>query len=113
MALIKQTKINIIIVGAGKAGQLLAKNIIEDNSTPFKVIGFIDDDPKKQQKINKGIRVLGTVNDLKQVIDSHSIREVFIAIRPLRLSIQLGFLQNQLFLLGLTLIFHPRVNLRL
>ena len=45
-----KTRVNIVIVGAGKAGELIAKGISKNKESPFKVIGFVDDDEQKQGK---------------------------------------------------------------
>ncbi len=73
-------KINILIVGAGKAGELLSENIQKDKLSPFKIVGFIDDDPVKQGKKINGVAVLGAVPELKKIIRAHKVQEVFIAI---------------------------------
>ncbi len=39
-----EANISTLIVGAGKAGELVAKNIIKDKDSPFKVIGLVDDE---------------------------------------------------------------------
>lgn len=73
-------KINIVIVGAGKAGELLSEDITKDKLSPFRIVGFIDDDPTKQGKKVKGLAVLGTVSDLKKIIRANKVKEVIIAI---------------------------------
>lgn len=73
-------KINILIVGAGKAGELILKDILANNGSPFKVVGFIDDDKDKQnKKINK-VDVLGPVSSLRRIIKELEVQEVFITI---------------------------------
>ena len=74
------SKIKIIIVGAGKAGDLIAAGIKKDLASPFKIIGFVDDDSSKQQTIVKGFKVLGKISDLKRLIQEHDVQELFIAI---------------------------------
>lgn len=72
--------INIIIVGAGKAGELLLKSILADKDSPFKVVGFVDDDKKKQGSKISDLTVLGTVADLKKIVKLNNVQELFIAI---------------------------------
>jgi len=55
-----------IIVGAGDAGSLLARAMTEDRTSPYHVIGFLDDDPAKQGIFIHGIRVLGPRSQLER-----------------------------------------------
>jgi len=73
-------KIKILVVGAGKAGELLVKNIICDSESAFNVVGLIDDDKTKQDALILGIKVLGGVNDLRDIVNERGIEEIFIAI---------------------------------
>lgn len=73
-------KLRVMIVGAGKAGELIAKDIAKDEESAFEVVGFVDDDKEKQGANVAGIRVLGRLKDLKQLIVDHGVEEVFIAI---------------------------------
>ncbi|MBK8822043.1 MAG: hypothetical protein IPN58_05390 [Anaerolineales bacterium] len=49
----------VLIVGAGKAGYSLADIYRKLNPPPFNLIGYIDDDPRKQGKSFHGFRVWG------------------------------------------------------
>lgn len=73
-------KINVLIVGAGQAGQLIAKNIADDKQSALKVVGFVDDDKAKQTKRLQGVKVLGVVEDIRKVVESQAVQEVIIAI---------------------------------
>ncbi len=74
------SKIKIIIVGAGKAGELIADEINQDQESAFEIIGFVDDDIKKQGKTITGFRVLGQVSDLRNMIVDTKADEIFITI---------------------------------
>lgn len=74
------SKINIIIVGAGKAGELILGDIKANADSPFNAIGFVDDDEAKQGRVIAGLEVLGKVADLKKLIGMHDVHELFIAI---------------------------------
>lgn len=73
-------KIRIIIVGAGKAGELITQDIGSNADSPFTVIGLVDDDPKKQGSKIGDDSVLGTTADLREIIAENYIQELFIAI---------------------------------
>lgn len=74
-------KIRIILVGAGKAGELISKDIIQNKESPFEIVGFVDDDKQKIGTQVNGIKVLGSLDDLKQLlINDNTVEEIFITI---------------------------------
>lgn len=76
----QDSKIRIIIVGAGKAGELILDDILRKPESSFEVVGFVDDDEEKQGKNINDHQVLGRVSDLREVIEHDNINEIFIAI---------------------------------
>lgn len=70
----------LLIIGAGSAGNMIAKEIInhKETSAKYKIVGFLDDDPNKKNAA--GISVVGKIIDAKSVIKKHEIEEVIIAI---------------------------------
>lgn len=72
--------INTLIVGAGKAGELVAKNIIRDKASPFNVIGFVDDKKRKIGTKVAGRPVLGTSANIRQIVESKKIQDIIFAI---------------------------------
>ncbi|MBQ7266947.1 MAG: sugar transferase [Synergistaceae bacterium] len=71
---------SLLILGAGTAGRILAKNVA---STPFssrKILGFLDDDDDKQGKIIEGVPVLGKIPDVERVQREVNADEIAIAI---------------------------------
>ncbi len=71
---------NIIILGAGRTGEIFAEKIIAHPFTSCKVVGFLDDDPEKQGKIIAGFPVLGTLDDFMKVYGEYRIDEAASAI---------------------------------
>jgi FlaA1/EpsC-like NDP-sugar epimerase len=70
----------VIVVGAGDAGQLIVRELQRSkvlNSTP---IGLVDDDPRKKNMRLHGVRVLGTTDELRHVLRDNRPDEVLIAI---------------------------------
>ena len=70
---------NALIVGAGNAGYLMLSEIYRGSSYPYNVIGFLDDMKEKGTIVN-GKKVLGTVDDVKEVCAKYDVKHVFIAI---------------------------------
>ncbi|MGE5595154.1 MAG: polysaccharide biosynthesis protein [Hyphomicrobiales bacterium] len=71
----------LLIVGAGKNGQLLARELQNTPELNLQPIGFVDDDPRKRHQRVHGLRVLGAVDDLNEVLQRHDVEVVAIAIR--------------------------------
>ena len=70
----------VIIVGAGKAGHSLADIYRKLNPPPFLLIGFVDDDPRKQGKPHHGFAVLGTSKKLLDIVEDYHVSDVVVAI---------------------------------
>ncbi|HEY6072493.1 MAG TPA: sugar transferase, partial [Anaerolineales bacterium] len=69
-----------LIVGAGKAGQTLAEVYRTLTPPPFRLIGFIDDDPKKVGRSVFGFPIIATSEQLLKVIEDARITDVVVAI---------------------------------
>jgi FlaA1/EpsC-like NDP-sugar epimerase len=69
-----------LIVGAGDAGALVVRELHKSSLLNLTPVGFLDDDPAKQKHEIHSVPVLGTVNDLALMVDTHRIDEVIIAI---------------------------------
>jgi FlaA1/EpsC-like NDP-sugar epimerase len=70
----------VLIVGGGEAGQLIAKEMQRSPELGQTPIGFVDDDPRKRGMRIHGLKVLGTTNELDLVLDEVSADGVIIAI---------------------------------
>lgn len=68
-----------LIYGAGEAGQMLVGQIRELGELGYRLEGFIDDDPTKQEQEIQGLPVLGTGRDLTRVVRENKIEEIIIA----------------------------------
>lgn len=73
------TQKKILIVGAGEAGVLTLKEY-RNNPNAGEVVGFIDDDPVKQDATIRGVKVLGGRKKLESVISKYGVEEVVLAI---------------------------------
>ena len=73
-------KRNVVIVGDGSSGKLLATKLIFENFIGIEIIGFVDDDKEINDEVVSGKRVIGKLNQLGQVIKDYKIDEIIIAI---------------------------------
>lgn len=71
---------NVIILGAGKSGRLLAEKLIFENYYGIKIAGFLDDNIETDTVVFKDLHCVGNLNDLESVIDKLKIDEIIIAI---------------------------------
>jgi len=71
---------NALIVGAGKAGEMLARDLMRDPAGPFRPVAFVDDDQRKVGKEIHGISVTGTCDEIPGVIARFGIDLVVIAL---------------------------------
>jgi undecaprenyl-phosphate galactose phosphotransferase len=72
-------KRNVIIVGAGKSGKILAEKILFENFYGINVLGFIDNESKAGDFIYGNIQSLGVIPDIKDVCQRNKVDEVIIA----------------------------------
>ncbi|HEX9779041.1 MAG TPA: nucleoside-diphosphate sugar epimerase/dehydratase [Geopsychrobacteraceae bacterium] len=71
---------NILIVGAGQAGQAIVREIRLNRELRKAVVGFIDDDPDKLGSSLQGVPVLGATEQLPQLCRRYAIDKILIAI---------------------------------
>lgn len=69
----------VLIAGAGAAGTMVARELARNPQLGMHPVGFLDDDPIKQSKRMGGLPVLGGLNRLREIVDSHRVDEVIIA----------------------------------
>jgi UDP-GlcNAc:undecaprenyl-phosphate GlcNAc-1-phosphate transferase len=69
----------VLIYGAGDAGELLLRELLNNRDLRCSPVGFMDDDPMKQGKVIHGFRVFGGNGLLKKVIDQHRVEQVLIS----------------------------------
>ncbi|MEW6212792.1 MAG: nucleoside-diphosphate sugar epimerase/dehydratase, partial [Acidobacteriota bacterium] len=70
----------VLLIGAGRAGVLAAKEILGRGDMGLEVKGFIDDDHRKQGLTIQGVRVCGGTSELPRLVREFSIDHVIITI---------------------------------
>lgn len=71
---------NVLIVGAGRAGEKLVRDVYSAPYLGLKVIGFVDDDKLKMNRLIHDVKVLGLVDDLPDIGKKIRIDKIFIAV---------------------------------
>jgi FlaA1/EpsC-like NDP-sugar epimerase len=69
----------MIIIGAGDAGEKVVREIYDNPRMKCRIVGFVDDDKNKVGKQIHGIKVLGKIDELKEVAKSEGVDEILIA----------------------------------
>ena len=67
----------VLVLGAGDAGVILSKDLAKNPE--WQLVGFLDDDADKKNCILNGVKVLGTLDELKRWVDHFGIKRVIIA----------------------------------
>lgn len=70
----------LLIVGAGQAGESIVRDLQRHANCDYQVIGFVDDRSNKSGQEIHGVRVLGKVRDIPELVKQHQIDLIIIAI---------------------------------
>src|SRR6185312_15179698 len=71
----------VLVVGAGKGGQMVVRELRLNPALGGTAIGFVDDDPRKRgMRMNGGVKVLGSTDEIASILDETDPDEVIIAI---------------------------------
>jgi FlaA1/EpsC-like NDP-sugar epimerase len=71
---------NLIIIGAGDCGEKIYREIHDNASLQYNVVGFLDDSQNKIGRTIHGIPVLGRIDDIRKFINKTRADEALIAI---------------------------------
>ncbi|MFT9599879.1 polysaccharide biosynthesis protein [Mesobacillus sp.] len=72
-----------LIIGAGSAGTMVARQLLKSKESDLQPVGFIDDDAKKHHLDIMGIPVLGGVGKIDVIVKKFKIDNIVIAIPSL------------------------------
>ena len=73
-------KKRVLVIGAGEAGMLIARELRNHPRSVLLPVAFIDDSPQKKNLSIEDIPVVGTVDDIPSKVDELGIDEILIAI---------------------------------
>lgn len=69
----------VLIYGAGDAGELLLRELLNNRELSYAPVGFMDDDRKKQGKVIHGLRVFGGNGMLTKIVSEQQIEQLLIS----------------------------------
>jgi exopolysaccharide biosynthesis polyprenyl glycosylphosphotransferase len=70
---------NAVIVGAGDVGQLIGRKILQHPEYGINVVGFVDANPKEPRTDIGDLTILGTPEDLPQLVSELDVDRVIVA----------------------------------
>ena len=72
-------QVNTLIIGAGDAGATIAREIERYHKRSRRIIGFVDDDMFKHNRLMNGFRILGNREDIPMLVARYKVEEIIIA----------------------------------
>lgn len=70
----------VLIVGAGRAAEMLVRDLLRDPDHTYQPTGFVDDDPEKHDIDIHGIPVMGTVDEIPAIAADRDVDLILIAL---------------------------------
>lgn len=70
---------NVLIMGAGEAGSLIAREVQRNPQLRLNLVGFVDDAPAKQGMHIHGVPVLGRQTDIPDLVAGYHVVQIIIA----------------------------------
>jgi len=70
---------NMLILGAGRTGEMVLERIKKNKNMGYKPVGFLDDDKAKLGRTIEGIKVLGKLSEIKSWVKEKKVGDVVIA----------------------------------
>jgi UDP-GlcNAc:undecaprenyl-phosphate GlcNAc-1-phosphate transferase len=69
----------VFIYGAGDGGIMVLRELRNNSELGREAVGFLDDEPSKQRIDLEGLRVLGGVDRLEEILSEHDVAEVVVS----------------------------------
>ncbi len=70
----------VLVIGGGDAGAMVVRELLKNTQLNMKPIGFLDDDPSKQDSKIHGVPVLAPLDEIGHILETRHVDEVIIAI---------------------------------
>ena len=70
----------VLVIGAGDAGAMVVREMLKNPQINMEPIGFLDDDPTKQDSKIHGVPVLAPLEKIDHILEKHHVDEVVVAI---------------------------------
>ena len=70
----------ILLIGAGSAGQMILRDIVQTDRAYGKVVAIIDDNPNKWNRYLDGVPIVGGREEIFSTVEKYNVNKIYIAI---------------------------------
>jgi UDP-GlcNAc:undecaprenyl-phosphate GlcNAc-1-phosphate transferase len=75
----RQLQTKVLIYGAGDAGEMALRECRQNPKLGYELVGFLDDDPLKKGRRVHGVEVLGSLEQLDEILESSNASGLIVA----------------------------------
>lgn len=79
-----RSKQKVLIIGAGQSTSQVIKTLQTTLASEYSIVGMIDDDPEKYNRMMYGVKVIGDRNDIISICEEKNIDVIFFAISHIK-----------------------------
>ncbi len=72
--------INVLVIGVGRTARHVMDRILNHPEGGYRLVGFVDPNPRRPHRPINGFPVLGTTRHLKRILREHPVDQVFLAV---------------------------------
>lgn len=72
--------INVLVIGVGRTARHVMDRILNHPEGGYRLVGFVDPNPRRPHRPIKNFPVLGTTRQLKRILREHPVDQVFLAV---------------------------------
>ncbi len=72
----------VIMIGAGDLAQEVVQQVQTNPIWGYDIVGYIEDDPDRRKRTYNGLEVLGTLDDLLPILETHEVLEIWSTLPP-------------------------------
>ena len=77
-------KQRLLIIGAGQSTSQIIKNIQTSMASEYTIVGIIDDDPQKLNRMMYGVKIIGDRDDITRICEEEKIDVIFFSIENIK-----------------------------
>ncbi|MBK1654438.1 polysaccharide biosynthesis protein [Allochromatium vinosum] len=70
----------VLIVGAGRAGEMLVRDLLRDRQCGYVPVAFVDDKPRRQGGVVHGVPIRGTTDDIPRLVELFGIDVILLSV---------------------------------
>lgn len=79
-----KSKQKVLIIGAGQATSQIIKTLQTTLASEYSIVGIIDDDPEKYNRMMYGVKVIGDRNDITTICEEKNVDVIFFSITNIK-----------------------------